>query len=95
MKSGLAPYVLGGLGLVRVSPGDDLLLDPSGDLTRLEEFTKLAGQLGAGVSHRLAGSPVTVYLQGTGWIYNWNQYGLDDTRLDVTWSAGIGSRFGL
>jgi hypothetical protein len=58
-------------------------------------FTKGAGKVGAGLSYQLPRSDVSVFVEGTGWIYKWDRYGFDNVQFDATVSAGLSYRFGL
>lgn len=83
--SGVAPYVFAGGGAATI--------DPNGSAT--ESFTKGAGRAGLGVSYDLAGTPVSLFTEGAGWIYKWDRLGYDKTQFDVSWGGGVSYRFGL
>jgi hypothetical protein len=84
--NGATPYVFVGGGAITVNP------DTTPDR---ESFTKGAGKVGVGFSYRIPRSNVGLYLEGAGWIYNWDRYGFDKTQFDTTWGGGISYRFGL
>ena len=84
--SGATPYVFAGGGAVTISP-DSTPDQPS--------FTKGAGKVGVGFSYQIPRSNVGLYIEGAGWIYNWDRYGYDKTQFDTTWSGGISYRFGI
>jgi hypothetical protein len=90
--NGLSPYLLAGGGAITVDQ------DRDGDLFDGDEgrdhFTKGAGKVGAGLSYRIPDSGVELYVEGTGWIYNWDRTGFDRRQLDMTWDGGIAFRFG-
>jgi hypothetical protein len=90
--SGFAPYVLAGGGAITVDQDrdGDLFDGDEGD----DHFTKGAGKVGAGLSYQVPGSGLELYVQGTGWIYNWDRNGFDRRQFDTTWDGGIAYRFG-
>ena len=91
-ESGFSPYIFAGGGAITVDQDrDGNLFD--GDPGR-DHFTKGAGKVGLGVNYRIANSPVELYAEGTGWIYNWDRNGFDRTQFDTTWDGGIAFRFG-
>jgi len=85
--SGVTPYVFVGGGAMTVNPPDSA--------PDQESFTKGAGKVGAGFSYQIPRSNVGLYLEGAGWIYNWDRYGFDKRQFDTTWGGGISYRFGL
>jgi hypothetical protein len=57
-------------------------------------FTKPAGKAGVGLAIDIPNSPVSVFAEGTGWAYKFDQFGFDKTQFDLAWSAGLAVRFG-
>jgi len=57
-------------------------------------FTKPAGKAGVGLSIDIPKSPVSVFAEGTGWAYKFDQFGFDKTQFDLAWSAGLSVRLG-
>ena len=47
------------------------------------------------MSYQVPHTDVGLYLQGTGWIYEWDRYGFDGVLFDTTLTAGIAYRFRL
>jgi len=80
---GVAPYIFAGGGAATI--------DPSGSGT--ESFTKGAGKAGLGIGYALRGVPVSLFSEGTAWVYKWDRLGYDKTQFDVTWSGGVSYRF--
>lgn len=80
----ISPYLLVGGGAVTIKPDTT----PSTD-----SFTKPAGKAGVGVSFALP-SNVSVFAEGSGWVYKFDEFGFDKTQFDLTWSAGLSYRFG-
>jgi hypothetical protein len=58
-------------------------------------FTKGAGKVGLGLSYQLPRSDVSIFVEGTGWIYKWDGYGFENVQFDAAVSAGLSYRFGL
>jgi hypothetical protein len=90
--SGLSPYLLVGGGAVTIDhdrDGDLFDGDPGDD-----HFTKGAGKVGAGISYRVPNSGLELFVEGTGWIYNWDRNGFNRRQFDTTWDGGIAYRFG-
>ncbi len=86
MVGGATPYAFIGGGAVTVER----------DLKRENTFfTKGAGKVGLGLSYQLPRSDVGVYVEGTGWLYNWDRFGFDKTQFDTTVVAGFSYRFKL
>jgi opacity protein-like surface antigen len=80
----ISPYLLVGGGAVTIKPDTT----PSSD-----SFTKPAGKAGVGVSFALP-SNVSVFAEGSGWLYKFEEFGFDKAQFDLTWSAGLSYRFG-
>jgi len=57
-------------------------------------FTKPAGKAGIGLSIDIPNTPVSIFGEGTGWAYKFDQFGFDKTQFDLAWSAGLSVRFG-
>ncbi len=74
------PYVFGGAGGVTLDPQDTSSLD---------SFTRLAGRFGLGLSYRIANSRLSIFSQGTGWVYDFDGGTLDGTQFDVGWVGGL------
>ncbi len=87
-RIGLAPYVVLGGGAVTVDMPSD---------TRVKDFTKPAGKVGAGLGYTFPGSGASVFAEYDGWVYKWDNNSLldptvanrDRTQWDSTWSAGV------
>ena len=86
VRVGVAPYLVVGAG--------GLTVQRDSVRTR-SSFTKAAVKIGLGLSYQIAESPASVHLQTTGWIYQWDRYGFDNTQVDVAISAGLSYRFKL
>ncbi|TAK16924.1 MAG: porin family protein [Acidobacteria bacterium] len=85
VAGGISPYLLAGAGAVTIKP----------DTTPSQaSFTKPAGKAGVGISFEIPASNVSVFAEGTGWFYKFDQYGFDKTQFDLAWSAGLSYRFG-
>jgi opacity protein-like surface antigen len=84
-QSGFTPYVFAGGGATTIK--QDIDSDPP-------SFTKGAGKVGVGVAYEIADSNLSVYAEGTGWLYKWDRNGFDKTQFDVAWTAGLSYRFG-
>ena len=78
-----APYIFGGAGGVT--------LDPS-NTEGSDSFTRFAGRFGLGVSYEVAKSGLSLFSQGSGWVYDFDQGSLDGTQFDIGWTAGISLR---
>jgi opacity protein-like surface antigen len=85
ITGGITPYLLAGGGAVTIKPDTT----PSQD-----SFTKPAGKAGVGISFDIPASNVSVFAEGTGWFYKFDQFGFDKTQFDLAWSAGVAYRFG-
>jgi opacity protein-like surface antigen len=87
-RTGWAPYLLLGGGAVTVDMPSD---------TRVKDFTKPAGKVGAGLGYTFPGSGASVFAEYDGWVYKWDNNSLldptvvnrDRTQWDSTWSAGV------
>lgn len=78
LASGLTPYAFGGGGLVRLKR----------DASNYGfDYTEAAALVGIGSFYRLAGSSVSVFAQGTGWLYQRQTVG--GTQFDTVVSAGL------
>ena len=72
----LIPYVLGGAGAISVHQlGSD------------STWTKVAGNLGAGVEYRFG--RVGVRAEGRDVVYKFDRYGFDKTQHDIAWQGGV------
>ena len=85
--SGLTPYVFGGVGIVRAHEHGTSDID----------YTDGAIRFGLGLSYRIPGSGVVVFLQGDGWVYDITGAegalsGIDKTQFDLVYMAGLGYR---
>jgi hypothetical protein len=80
--SGFAPYLLLGAGAVTIDAKDD------GDF---ESFTRFAGKGGAGIEYRLHQS-VSLFAQGTTYVYDYAHGGFDRTQWDLLWTVGLSYR---
>ncbi len=87
-RIGFAPYVaLGGGGVTVDMPGP----------TRVANFTKPAGKVGAGLGYTVPGSGASIFAEYDGWVYKWDNNSLldptvvnrDRTQWDSMWSAGV------
>lgn len=94
-RGGFSPYLAIGGGAVTVSPDDDsILLSGVGTQFSNERFTKPAGKLGLGFEYQFPNTGLGLFAEGTGWVYEWDRYGLDRTQVDTNWGAGLTYRFG-
>jgi Outer membrane protein beta-barrel domain len=84
-ERGFSPYVFAGGGAVTISP----------DVDGVDSFTKGAGKFGIGFSYDFRDSGVSLFAEGTGWVYGFDRYDFDKTQVDIAWTAGIAYRFGL
>jgi opacity protein-like surface antigen len=85
LASGIAPYLLVGGGAVTMKPDT---------IVAQESFTKPAGKAGIGIAFDLPASSVSLFVEGSGWFYQFDQFGFDKTQFDLLWSAGLSYRFG-
>jgi hypothetical protein len=69
-----------------------VLVSPAGLRFGRESFTKPAGRLGLGFEYRLP-RRFGLHAEATGWVYDWDRYGLNRTQFDTHWSAGLTYRF--
>lgn len=83
-RSGVAPYVFAGGGAVTTRQHNT-----SND----ESFTKGAGKFGLGINYQIPRSRAAVFVEGTSWVYKWQQYGYNKTQFDVSWNGGISYTF--
>lgn len=81
------PFLSAGLGLVNVTAAQ-----PLGSF-RDDDFTKPAGRFGVGLEYQPARSSFGLYTEASGWLYDWDGFGLDRTQLDTNWVAGLSYRF--
>ncbi len=87
-RIGFAPYVALGGGAVTVDM-------PSA--TRVQNFTKPAAKVGAGLGYTFPGTGASIFAEYDGWIYRWDNNSLLDptavnqnrTQWDSTWSGGL------
>ena len=92
---GFSPYVTLGGGAVTISPDDTAaLFSPSGARFGNERWTKPAGRAGIGFEYQFPSSGLGLFAEGSGWLYEWDRYGLDRTQVDANWGAGLTYRFG-
>ncbi len=85
-RSGATPYIFAGGGATTVVEDLDVDEPPS--------FTKGAGKVGVGVAYQIPDSNLSLYAEGTGWLYKRDRYGFDKTQFDIAWTAGLSYRFG-
>jgi len=85
LGGGVSPYLIAGGGAVTFQTDDPGMR---------HTFTKPAGKIGAGLSIGLPGSNVSAFVEGAGWVYQFDRFGFDKTQFDITWSAGLSYRFG-
>jgi opacity protein-like surface antigen len=83
-QSGFAPYVFAGGGGITMEP----------DIEGADSFTKGAGKFGLGFSYDFSNSGVSLFAEGTGWVYGFDRFGYDKTQVDIAWTAGVAYRFG-
>jgi Outer membrane protein beta-barrel domain len=86
LRDGATPYAFIGGGGVTIQRDT---------VRNATNFTKGAGKVGLGLSYQLPKSDISVFVEGTGWIYRWDRYGFDNMQLDTTLSGGLSYRFGL
>jgi hypothetical protein len=92
---GFTPYLFVGGGAVTVDPDDSaVLLSPTGAQFSSERFTKPAGRAGIGFDYQFPNSGFGLYAEGSGWVYEWDRYGLNRTQVDTNWGGGLTYRFG-
>jgi len=72
------PYVLGGAGAVTLHR-----LDTSTS----EDFTKFAGNFGAGLEYRY--QRIGVRAEGRDLVYKFDRFGFDKTQHGIVWDAGV------
>lgn len=72
------PYVLGGAGAVTMHR-----LDSSSD----EDFTKFAGNFGAGAEYRYR--RIGFRVEGRDLVYQFDSFGFDKTQHGIVWDGGI------
>lgn len=82
--SGFSPYILAGAGAVTI--------DGKHTTANLGRFTKFAGKGGLGVEYNLP-SGVGLFVQGTSYIYKFDQGGFNKTQADLLWNAGLSYRY--
>ena len=89
------PYVFGGAGGVTLDQSG------TGSLTRL---TRVAGRFGVGFSYEIPRTRFSLFSQGTGWVYNFDnrlfqeresRIGVDGRQFDIAWTGGISYRLRL
>jgi hypothetical protein len=90
--SGFAPYFFVGGGAVTIQRDADRDLDLL-DEDDAENFTKAAGKAGIGLAYRFPNTGFELFVQGTGWLYDWDRMGFNRKQVDTTWSGGLGFRF--
>lgn len=94
-SGGFSPYLFVGGGAVTIDPDDNaVLLSPAGDLFSDENFTKPAGKFGLGFEYQIPNTGFGFFAEGSGWVYEWDRYGLDRTQVDTNWGGGLTYRFG-
>ena len=94
-SGGFTPYLTLGGGAVTVAPDDEaILFTPSGFRLDNERWTKPAGRLGLGFEYQFPNSGLGLFAEGSGWVYEWDRYGLERTQVDANWGAGLTYRFG-
>jgi hypothetical protein len=76
---GLAPYILGGVGGVRIDP------EESGEAS----FAKFATRFGTGINFLIQDARLTPFLEISGWIFDFDRLGFDRTQVDFTMSVGL------
>lgn len=79
LEIGIAPYVFGGVGGVRVDPGDP----------DLASFTRFQGRAGAGVNYVVENSRLTPFVEGSVWFYDFNGFGFDTSQTDFAIMLGM------
>jgi Outer membrane protein beta-barrel domain len=89
-STGLEPYVYAGGGGVTIHP-----VGTSG-----RDRTKGAGTFGLGLNYQIPRSGLGLFVEGKGWVYQFNGFsgqlaGFDKTQVDLTWSGGLSYRFGF
>lgn len=78
LAAGFTPYAFGGGGLVRLNrDANDYGFD----------FSEAAGLVGIGSYYNVGGSPASIFVQGTGWLYQRQTVG--GTQFDTVVSAGL------
>lgn len=93
--AGFSPYLTVGGGAVTVSPDDNAaLFTPDGFRIGNDRWTKPAGRLGLGFEYQFPNSGLGLFAEGSGWVYEWDRYGLDRMQVDANWGAGLTYRFG-
>jgi len=93
--AGFSPYLTLGGGAVTISPDDTAaLFMPDGARISNDRWTKPAGRLGLGFEYQFPNTGFGLFAEGSGWVYEWDRYGLDRTQIDANWGAGLTYRFG-
>ncbi|HEV2672714.1 MAG TPA: outer membrane beta-barrel protein [Gemmatimonadales bacterium] len=75
-ESKVSPYVLGGLGAVKVK-----------DKTLSESFSQFGGDVGLGADYNLG--RVGVRAEGRDLIYKFDHFGYNKTQNDFLWQGGL------
>ncbi len=84
LAGGVKPYVvLGGGGMTFKD------MSAPGSAT----FTRGVGKAGVGLAFEVPRSNLSLFVQGNGLLYKWNQFGFDRTQFDTTWTGGLSYRF--
>jgi len=80
-STGLAPYVFGGAGAIRI--------DDRNDNAGFDAFTKGAGRFGIGLNYDIKSTGLALFSEGTGLVYKFDKGGFDKTQFDIGWHGGL------
>jgi opacity protein-like surface antigen len=93
--SGFTPYIFGGGGAVTVRPDSGAVItSPLGVRFSNNSWTKPAARFGLGFEYQIPDTGFGLFAEGSGWAYEWDRYGFDETQVDATWGGGLTYRFG-
>lgn len=86
-ETGFAPFLFGGGGAVTVHE--------AGSAATVSDFTRPAAMFGAGFRYLVPNSRVEVLAEGKSLVYKWEGGGYTRTQWDLSYSVGLGYRFGF
>lgn len=75
----LAPYLFFGGGRISVDPAEP----------GVDTMSKLAGRLGTGLNYVPDNSFFVLFVEASGWIYQFNSFGFDTFQLDMAVMGGL------
>lgn len=62
---------------------------------RLDSFSKFAEHFGAGLSYEFPRSGLGIFGEASGFVYDFDRAGVDETQFDIAWHGGLAYRFNL